>query len=435
MKKLYAVLVLALLLLLPLGACEKTGELLPKPEQEEEIIPEPEEVEPANNYKIAFCTQYSSLDEEVWHCAQKAVDIYGQEKINHYTGKGYSGPIAQEGVKSDFASVATKPNPFVPAGKEEVIGRYLGLAKDLDIKVVISNNNRFAAEAFGEVRKIRPDILLIAITPSETDTISQFADIVMQIDELAGGHLIPRQAQRLGAKTLVHYSFERHMSYPILSKRRDMMKEVCQEIGLEFVYAEAIDPYSDKGIPGAQQFILDDMPRKVEEYGKDTAFFATNCAMQEPLIRAAMEQKAIVAQQCCPSPYHGYPGALAIEVPEDKAGDMLWMNEQIHSRLAEGKYEAFDWSSRKTEEVEFPIGMGRFSTWPVPVAMVMGMAAVEYGMAFIEGRVGTAVDRKLLQECLQKAMLIYGYGDYQAYMTTHEDFGNFFQISEDYIIY
>ena len=90
---------------------------------------------------------------------------------------------------------------------------------------------------------------------------------------------------------------------------------------MKFVDATAPDPTGDAGVPGAQQFILEDVPRKIAEYGKDTNFFSTNCAMQEPLIKASLEGGAIYAQQCCPSPYHGYPGALGIEIPADKAGN------------------------------------------------------------------------------------------------------------------
>ncbi|HCX78922.1 MAG TPA: hypothetical protein DG577_05900, partial [Firmicutes bacterium] len=50
------------------------------------------------------------------------------------------------------------------------------------------------------------------------------------------------------------------------------------------------------GVSGAQQFILEDVPRQIEQYGKDTAFFSTNCSMQEPLIRSVLEGGAIYPQ-------------------------------------------------------------------------------------------------------------------------------------------
>lgn len=40
--------------------------------------------------------------------------------------------------------------------------------------------------------------------------------------------------------------------------------------------------------------------------------------MQEPLITAILKHGGLFPEQCCPSPTHGYPGALGIAIPEDK---------------------------------------------------------------------------------------------------------------------
>ncbi len=74
--------------------------------------------------------------------------------------------------------------------------------------------------------------------------------------------------------------------------------------------------------------------------------------MQVPLISAALDEGAIYPQPCCPSPYHGFPSALGIEIPEDKKGDVQFAIDQITAEVAERG------------------GTGRFSTWPVPVAMM-----------------------------------------------------------------
>ena len=149
------------------------------------------------------------------------------------------------------------------------------------------------------------------------------------------GYSIPAQAEKQGAKVFVHYSFPRHMSYPLLSGRRDIMREECAKLGLEFVDATAPDPTGDAGVSGAQQFILEDVPRMVDKYGKDTAFFSTNCAMQVPLISAVVDTGAIYPQPCCPSPYHGFPSALGIEIPEDKQGDIGYVVDEITRIMAE----------------------------------------------------------------------------------------------------
>ena len=59
------------------------------------------------------------------------------------------------------------------------------------------------------------------------------------------------------------------------------MKETCEELGIELGRSRRTDPTA---MPSpAQQFITEDVPRQIATYGKDTAFFSTNCAMQEPL--------------------------------------------------------------------------------------------------------------------------------------------------------
>ncbi len=59
------------------------------------------------------------------------------------------------------------------------------------------------------------------------------------------------------------------------------MKDTCAEIGLEFVDASAPDPTGDAGVAGAQQFILEDVPRMVEKIWK------RHCILQYKLFYAS----------------------------------------------------------------------------------------------------------------------------------------------------
>jgi hypothetical protein len=74
------------------------------------------------------------------------------------------------------------------------------------------------------------------------------------------GYLIIHSAKELGAKTFVHISFPRHMSYELLSRRRAIMEQACKDLGLKFAFETAPDPTSDVGVAGAQQFILEKVP-------------------------------------------------------------------------------------------------------------------------------------------------------------------------------
>ena len=127
----------------------------------------------------------------------------------------------------------------------------------------------------------------------------------------------------------------------------------------------------------------------VERYGKDTAFFSTNCAMQTPLIKAVYDSGAIYPQPCCPSPYHGFPSALGIE----SAGYTVDAMANVISETA-----------KKIDEKDM---LGRFSTWPVPVAIMNTVVATEYanklcpGHHHFSGEVsGDELDIKALEELM-----------------------------------
>lgn len=381
MKKVLA-LVLAVVMILSLTACAKPAAPAAAGEPAATAAPE------APKYKVAIYTNTVSQNEEEFRSGEIATKKYGPEKI-----------VTQ-----------TMPDNFMKE-QEVLISNGMALVSDPDVKALIMNQAvPGAAAMFDKIREERPDVLLIAVTPAETDVIGSKADIVLQPDELAMGYTIPAQALKLGAKTFVHYSFPRHMSYPLLAQRRDIFKVECEKLGLKFVDATAPDPTGDAGIPGTQQFVLEDVPRKVAEYGKDTNFFSTNCAMQEPLIRACWEQGAINAQQCCPSPYHGYPGALGLQIPEDKAGDVAYLIEQIKSKLAEKG------------------GTGRFSTWPVPFSMMSTAAAVDYAMQYAEGTITSKNDVEALKEAYKNAS-----GGFKIDFSTYDNQDNYYLMLCDYI--
>jgi hypothetical protein len=171
------------------------------------------------------------------------------------------------------------------------------------------------------------------------------------------------------------------------------MKETCEELGIELVEVTAPDPTGDAGVSGAQQFIIEDVPRQIAKYGKDTAFFSTNCSMQEPLIRTIWEGGAIYPQQCCPSPYHGYPAALNIDVAGHE-GDVAYMLEQISIKLKEKGQEH------------------RMATWGVPINMLMIDAGVRFAIEYAEGRVDPN-DAEAFKRIINEAAAARGVGEVQ----------------------
>ncbi|MEF9853614.1 MAG: DUF3798 domain-containing protein [Hydrogenoanaerobacterium sp.] len=298
-------------------------------------------------YKIAIITGTVSQGEEEFRAAEKL------KKDN-----------------PDMYVTATYPDNFSKE-QETTISNTLSLVSDPDVKaLVFLQAVPGASAAIAKAKEIKPDLLVIAgVSGEDPGTISPQADVILNADEIGMGTTIMDQAKALGAKTFVHYSFPRHMSVATLAARRDGLKKRAAELGIEFVEANAPDPTGDSGLPGAQQFILEDVPKMIEKYGKDTAFFSTNCGMQEPLLKSVLEGGAISPQQCCPSPFHGYPGALGIEIPDDKAGDVDYI-------IAE-----------ETKIITEKGNPGRMSTWTVPVNMLFVEAGAKYAQAYLDGTI------------------------------------------------
>lgn len=380
MKRLLA-LTLALVMVLSLAACggqEAPAAEAPAEAPAEEAAEAPAtEPEPEATYKIGVMTGTVSQGEEEFRAAENMKKIYGDRIV-----------------------LSTYPDRFMQE-QETTITNMMAMASDPDVKaIVMVQAVPGAAAAIGRVKEIRDDILFVLGVPGEDpDVIAEYGDVIMQTNDLARGPQIAQQAVDMGADTLVHYSFPRHMSYEMLATRRDLMKAEAEKLGLKFVEEDAPDPTGDAGVPGTQQFIMEDLPRKVEEYGPNTAFFGTNCSMMEPMIRQTVETGAIFPVQCCPSPYHALPAAMGIGVPEDKAGDLDYIISEIGNVTA-------------VEGME-----GRVATWSVPVNMMYVEAGVRYAVEYLDGNTNGKVDPEVLTSIMSDIaggdIALENYGDYE----------------------
>ncbi|HZH73959.1 MAG TPA: DUF3798 domain-containing protein [Mariniphaga sp.] len=316
----------------------------------------------ASNWKVGILTGTVTQNEEEFRMAQQMLEEFGEDRI----------------------LIATYPDRFMQE-QETTISNMLEMAMDPDCKAIIMVQAvPGAVAAVDRVREIRPDILIILGAPQEDpDIIATKGDIVLNTDDIGRGYQIAEHAHNMGAEVLVHYSFPRHMSIEMLAQRRSLMKEKAEELGMRFVDEDAPDPTSDAGIAGTQMFISEDVPRKVEQYGLNTAVFGTNCAMQEPMIAQTIEAGGIYPVQCCPSPYHALPAALGIEVPEDKKGDVAWILEAINDAVAEMG------------------ASGRVATWPIPANMLYIQAGTYYAIEWIEGNISERNDKEALMNIME----------------------------------
>lgn len=235
----------------------------------------------------------------------------------------------------DMVKLAIYPDNFTEE-LETTIQTIVNLSDDPQMKAIIVNQSvPGTTEAFRKIKESRPDILCIAGEGHEDlPEIGSAADLVCNNDFVARGYLIIRTAHELGCDTFVHISFPRHMAYETMSRRVAVMKEACKEFGMEFVLETAPDPTSDVGVAGAQAYILEKVPEWVEKYGKNAAYFCTNDAHTEPLLKQLMEYGGYFIEADLPSPLMGYPGALGIDLTAE-AGDFDKILAKVESTIVE----------------------------------------------------------------------------------------------------
>ncbi len=201
-----------------------------------------------------------------------------------------------------------------------------------------------------------------------------------------------------------------------LLARRNAMEEKCNELGITFVDATTPDPTSDSGTTGTQQFVLEDVPKMITKYGENTAFFGTNQAQVEPMIKTVLENGGYFLMPNDPSPFIGFASALGLEIPEEQQGDAAYMETTISAKLAEQNLT------------------GHAGNWNVSLQMLNLQVGACYARMYIEGKTNGLAD----MEAFQSAMVeVAGEGVSIRSNTDAEgnELSNYMLILADYITY
>ncbi len=307
--------------------------------------------------------------------SQSEDDLRGAERLIEEYGSVADGGIIQH---------VTYPDNFMDEA-ETTISVISGLADDPLMKAVIVNQAvPGTTEAFRRIKERRPDILTLAGEAHEDPGVIQSAaDLAVNNDFVARGYLIINTAHELGCDTFVHISFPRHMSYETMSRRAAIMKATCEELGMKFVLETAPDPTSDVGVAGAQQYILEKLPAWIEQYGQNAAFFCTNDAHTEPLLKQLLTYGGYFIEADLPSPLMGYPGALGIDLSAE-AGDFPAILKKVESAVvAKG-------------------GAGRFGTWAYSYGYTTTAGLGQHAINVLNGE----------SELLKLSDLMKAYGKY-----------------------
>ena len=330
-------------------------------DEEEDELPDGVELVEFGDWVIGIITGTVTQGEEEYLASMNMERYFGSDRIVRATYPDDFGPqvavtIANVQALADQGAQAIVFVQAVPGAMEAI---------------------RTTREMFGE------DIFFFAgVTHEPPEEISAYADIAVISDDLGMGRVIIEQAVAMGADTFAHISFPRHLGMVNIAARRELLMQYAEQYGLEWVELTAPDPMAE-GIATAQLFIFENVPRWVEEHGANTAFFSTNCGMQEPLIQQIIEYGGLYPLQCCPSPLHALPAALNVSM-EGREGDIDFLIEQLTIAVAERGAE------------------GRISTWPVPINMLLVEVGVRYSIEFLEGRTDGRHDRAVLTRLMNE---------------------------------
>ena len=268
----------------------------------------------------------------------------------------------------DVVKLAIYPDNFSEE-IETTIQTIVNFADDPLMKAIIVNQAvPGTTEAFRKVKEMRPDILCIAGEAHEDlPEIGSAADLVCNNDFVARGYLMIRTAHELGCDTFVHISFPRHMGYETMSRRVAIMKAACEEFGMSFVLETAPDPtQSDVGTPGAQAYILEHAPEWIEKYGTNSAYFCTNDAHTEPLLKQLLAYGGYFIEADLPSPLMGYPGALGLDLTE-AGGDFEKILAAVEAAVVEKG------------------GAGRFGTWAYSYGYTVSAGLAQHAYNVLKG--------------------------------------------------
>ena len=329
----------------PAGAAQESApaeEVAEAAESGNETEEEPDE----DDFRIGIVTGSYAQSEDDRRGAEAFRDKYGADKV----------------------TLALYPDNFTEE-YDVTIQTIVNLADDPKIRAIIVNQAiEGTTDAFRLVKEKRPDILCIAGEAfDDFDDIRNVADLVVNNDFVSRGYLIIKSAHDLGCDTFVHISFPRHLSYESYIRRVNIMKAACEEFGMTFAMEEAPDPTTEVGVPGAQAYVTEHIPEWVDKYGRNCAYFCTNDAHTEPLIKGLLEYGGYFIEADLPSPIMGYPGALDLDLTG-----------------ANGNFETI------TKEVEDAIvakgGAGRFGTWTSSCGFTNSAGLAEHAYNVLTGK-------------------------------------------------
>lgn len=289
----------------------------------------------------------------------------------------------QETFGADKVVIQNYPDNFMKE-EETTISNMLALVSDPEVKaIVFCQGVPGCTAAIEAAKEKRPDVLYINCGPNEDPQITApVADVLIDVDWINKPITMVDRAKEMGAETLIIYSFPRMQSYAKNEYSVAKAEERCNELGIDFVYAVIPDPQSDAGQAGTQQYCLEDVPKMLEKYGPNTAFWDINLFSSVAVIKALLDAgEGIYMDSSQSSPFLGYPDAFGIEIPADKKGDAAWIVEQLSAVCTEHGAN------------------GRFSVRSAPTMPNTLSVGALYSARYLLGETEAKFDEAVLRQC------------------------------------
>lgn len=299
--------------------------------------------------KIAVIVGNADQEPELYPAARQLSDAYGDSLMI----LGYSASYYLSGTGLNESALAAAGDPLV--------------------KVLIFAGGVYGtANAAKQARAARDDLYIIVCNPLEgAEAFADCADLVLTVDFDALAEGMVAYAKEQGAKAFVFYTTSRTLKQGAMRALRTEVETLCEKEKITCKAVSCIDILeSQKPLDYAQRYIGEDTLRRFEEFGAETALFATEREIQGTLAQDAAKHGMTVPAVFPPSPI-----ALASSLGVDLTGhetDSAYALAQVKKTAAE---EGWADCAR---------------TWSFSAPIVFLQAAVDHACAVINGSAQTA---------------------------------------------
>lgn len=270
--------------------------------------------------KAVIFVEEQKYDPETYAAAAELARIYGESVQVLGLGADYQ---TDTDVISESAVAAAK-NPEVKA-------------------MIFAGGVEGVCRAARMVREQREDMLIVCCSPREgNELLSHYADMTLNVDFTALADSMVQKSKELGAKTFVFYTTNSLLKYAYTKDLRSAVETACKNEKLTFKSALCVD-LSEEGRDSdmAKQFIREDLARKEEKFGKETAFFCTDPTVQGVLAQEAAARGMAMVGTFMPSPLVLASG-LNISLADHET-DSAFAMEQLKTSSIQG--HAATWST------------------------------------------------------------------------------------------